>query len=258
MTDSSKLHSVDHYPLNSSDTSSSTQGQRITVTEKKYPAEVPQYMQDTYHWAYISPKNVDLLDKEWIVWALLFLNAGRLKRFYLDHIQPNTRVWQIAHVYGNLVKLAAEKVGEKGCFNLTDVMPVQVEHGKRKTASLPQASVILADADQYQGSQPYHLICSFFLLHEVPDDKKRSVIANMLRNLAPDGEIIIVDYHKPKLWNPLYWILAFVNHFLEPYAKSLWKHEIHEFGISLEKFNITKRTCAGGAYQMLHIRHKTG
>lgn len=85
-------------------------------------------------------------------------------RAYLNEIRPGMKVWQVAHVYGDLVKRVAQKVGPQGTFHLTDVTPVQIEHGSRKLAGMDWTKVIRGDAAEFAGygSGGYDLICSFF------------------------------------------------------------------------------------------------
>ena len=138
---------------------------------------VPDYMTDTYDWAYVDPVRVKQLDRNLVVSTLLFGNDQRLIQAYLDEIQPGMRVWQVAHVYGDLVRRAAQKVGPDGVFHLTDITPIQVEHGQKKLADLTWSKVFQHDAATFTGEGgSYDLICSFFLLHEVPDHKKTQIL----------------------------------------------------------------------------------
>lgn len=141
-----------------------------------YYEGVPDYMVDVYDWAYVNPVQVDRLDHNLVVRVLLFGNDQRLMRAYLNEIRPGMRVWQVAHVYGDLVTRVADKVGPQGSFHLTDITPAQVEHAERKLAGRPWAQVYRADAAHFDGHGEYDLICSFFLLHEVPEDKKRETV----------------------------------------------------------------------------------
>ncbi len=216
----------------------------------------PQYMQDTYNWAYIDPRNVELLDRELVVWTLLFGNAGRLKNRYLDLVKEDSSVWQVAHVYGDLVQKVADKVGPKGLFHLSDVTPIQYDHGVKKLADKPWAQVFLSDAGNFEAGIQYDTVCSFFLLHEVPNDKKAEVVANMIQKVKPDGQMIFVDYHKPHVLHPVNYILRVVNKLLEPYAFALWDHDIAHFGIDQTQFNIEKETIFGGVYQVLRVTRK--
>ena len=111
--------------------------------------QLPEYLDEVYNWAYVNERNVERLDRELVFNVLLFGNGPRLKRAYIDHIQPGMRVWQVAHVYGNLVIDAAEKVGSNGQFDITDIATIQINHTKRKIGHLPQVAIHHIDAAQW-------------------------------------------------------------------------------------------------------------
>lgn len=222
--------------------------------------QLPAYMTEVYDWAYVAPSWVRWLDHNIVVKTLLFCNDQRLMSRYLKRIRAGMHVWQVAHVYGNLVQRAAAKVGHQGCFHLTDVTPIQVSHGKHKLKDCNWAKVIHHDASTFQGdvTAPYDLICSFMLLHEVPDIWKRAVVDNMLAQMPAGGEVLFVDYHRPAIWHPVRYILQIVNRLLEPFANALWEHEISHFASTPESYEWHKETIFGGVYQIVSVRHKTG
>lgn len=222
-----------------------------------YYQGVPDYMIEIYDWAYVNPKWVRFLDNNLVVRILLFGNDQRLIQAYLQEIKPSSRVWQVAHVYGDLVWRAADKVGTNGTFHLTDVTPIQVEHGIHKLKHRPWAHVFQHDAATFKGDGNYELICSFFLLHEVPDEKKRQIVNHMLSKLPKTGKLIFVDYHKPAWWQPVRYILKVVNFWLEPFADSIWKHELSEFANHPENYTWHKRTIFGGVYQIVIVQHQS-
>lgn len=223
--------------------------------------ELPAYMRDVYDWAYVNPAWVRWLDHNLVVRTLLFLNDQRLMRRYLDRIRPGMRVWQVAHVYGDLVTRAARRAGSAGCLHVTDVTPIQLEHARQKLQGLPCAQVIPHDAADFRGvpgQAPYDLICSFMLLHEVPDSWKRRIVDNILNQLPANGEALFVDYHRPALWQPVGYILRLVNRLLEPFAPALWQHEISHFASAPERFVWQKETLFGGVYQIVSVRPVNG
>ncbi len=219
---------------------------------------VPAYMTEVYDWAYVDPKWVKALDRNWVVRVLLFMNDQRLMRAYLNEIKPGMRVWQLAHVYGDLVKRAAQKVGPTGAFHLTDVTPVQIEHGTRKLAGMPWTKVIRSDAAHFcaEDGVDYDLICSFFLLHEVPEEKKYEIVNHMLGKLPKGAKAVFVDYHNPARWQPIRYVLKMVNHFLEPFAAKMWNNEISHYASNADAFTWTKRTFFARVYQCVVVEHK--
>lgn len=226
--------------------------------QRSQPPEVPAYMRDVYDWAYVDPAWVRWLDHNLVVRTLLFCNDRRLMNRYLARIRPGMRVWQVAHVYGDLVSLAAQKAGPTGAFHLTDITPIQVEHGRSKLAALPWASVMRQDAALHrpEDGRPYDLICSFFLLHEVPDDWKRRIVDNMLAQIPDEGEVLFVDYHAPSRWQPVRYILKVVNRLLEPFANALWNNEISHYASKADHYEWRKETIFGGVYQIVSVRRK--
>lgn len=219
-------------------------------------ADVPSYMTEVYDWAYVNPAWVRWLDHNIVVKTLLFCNDRRLMKRYLDRVRPGMRVWQVAHVYGDLVQLVAERVGKSGRFDLTDVTPIQIAHAHSKLDALPQATIIQQDAAVFQAGQAYDLVCSFMLLHEIPEDWKRRVVDNMLANVSHDGEVIFVDYHRPALLHPVRYILQVVNRWLEPFANALWQREIRDYASHADDYHWSKETLFGGVYQVVRVKRK--
>ncbi|UGA39455.1 hypothetical protein JOS77_08150 [Chromobacterium haemolyticum] len=134
---------------------------------------------------------------------------------------------------------------------------MQIEHAERKLRDRPQAAVVRANAGNYRlESDDFNLICSFFLLHEVPDHLKRAIVDNMLSQVPPGGRAVFVDYHRPKPWQPIGWLLKWVNRVLEPFAEALWNHEIRDYAQEADGFDWSKRTLFGGVYQVTTAKRK--
>lgn len=219
---------------------------------------LPDYMTDVYDWAYINPRNVRWLDRNLVFRVLLFFNDRRLTRAYLNEVRPGMRVWQVAHVYGDLVQQVADKVGPQGALHLTDIAPIQIRQAEHKLADRPWCKVIHSDAIHFSGEKDvvYDIICSFFLLHEVPDDKKRQIVDRMLKNLPQGGKAIFIDYSNPEKWQPVRYLLKAVNRFFEPFSNALWKNEIRHYASQAEEFVWEKKTFFGGVYQCVITVHR--
>lgn len=219
-------------------------------------AAIPAYMEEVYDWAYVNPRNVALLDRPIVVDVLLFGNARRLMRSALHEITPGQRVYMVAHVYGDFVKRLADHIGPKGHFSIIDVTPIQIANCTRKIGDLAHVSIKQADAATHIGA-PVDTALSFFLLHEVPESKKRGIVNSMLAQVAPGGKAVFVDYHRPALWHPVRYILEFVNYKLEPFARALWTREIKEYASDADDFIWEKETFFGGVYQKVIARRRT-
>lgn len=216
---------------------------------------VPTYMEEVYDWAYINPRNVELLDRPIVVDILLFLNARRLMKAALNEIAPAHRVLMAAHVYGDFVNRLADRVGPAGHLEVIDITPIQVAHCRRKIGHLAHVKVRQADAATHPAG-PFDTTLSFFLLHEVPDGKKRAIVDSLLSKVEPGGKAVFVDYHRPKRWQPIRYILSLVNDLLEPFAKALWTHEIRDYASEADAFTWEKQTFFGGVYQKVVARRR--
>jgi SAM-dependent methyltransferase len=210
--------------------------------------QVPAYLSETYDWAYLNPRNVRLLDREFVVATILWGNHNRLRRSAFEEIRPGQQVLQSSCVYGDFSPALARQVGPKGRLQVIDVAPIQVERCRRKLRDFPQASVRLADAAQPSG-EFYDAVCCYFLLHEVPADYKRKVVDALLGSVVPGGKVVFVDYHKPHFAHPLKVITSLVFDTLEPFAKDLWHNEIADFASAPGAFVWRKQTYFGGLFQ---------
>ncbi|WP_068114708.1 rhodoquinone biosynthesis methyltransferase RquA [Tropicimonas marinistellae] len=218
-----------------------------TDTSASVPA-LPDYLVDVYTWAYVAPKMVDLLDRELVVAAILWLQQNKLMRAARAELEPGSRVLQPAAVYGKLVGHLAEKIGPTGEYHVTDIQKVQIDHVKRKIGNLPQARCALSDA-RTTGDGLYDTVCCYFLMHEVPDDYKHDIANNLASRVKPGGKLMFVDYHEPAFLHPMRPIIWLVFKWLEPFAKTLWKHELREYVADGDQFEWRKETFFGGLYQ---------
>ena len=209
---------------------------------------VPDYLKDTYNWAYIDPKTVSWLDRGLIVWAILWGNSARLMNSAFQDIKPGGKVLQAAYVYGDFSPSLARHVGPDGRLDVIDIVPLQVNNCRQRLKGLPQASVRLADASEPGGGE-YDSVCCYFLLHEVPHDKKIDIIRGLLKSVGLGGKVVFVDYHKPGRFHPLKGIMNLVWRKLEPFAIDLLDTDIKTLATDDENFLWTKQTYFGGLYQ---------
>jgi len=217
---------------------------------------VPDYLQDTYYWGYLNPRNVNWLDREPIVKSILWWQHNKLRSAAFSHIPTGSSVLQVAAVYGDFSKDLARHIGPEGQLKLIDVAPIQVTNTKLKLAEYPYAEVCLEDAASMQDKQ-YDVVLCYFLLHEIPDDYKVLVMDNLLKHIKPDGKLVIVDYHKPHWAHPIKPITSMVFDTLEPFAKTLWRKTIRELASEPEHYSWTHDTYFGGLYQRVVVQHKT-
>jgi len=171
-----------------------------------------------------------------------------IPRAALSEIQAGQRMLQAACVHGDLSPRLAGLVGCDGRLDVVDIVPLQVAGCRRKLKDFPHASVRLADAAT-PGGGPYDAVLCYFLLHELPDERRRAVVDGLLGCLAPRGKVIFVDYHRPHFLHPLKPVQNLVFALLEPFAKRMWQSEIAEFTNAPDAFHWRKQTYFGGFFQ---------
>jgi SAM-dependent methyltransferase len=214
------------------------------------PAEIPEYLQKYYWWAYLHPVALSVFDWYPVVSAILWGNYRRLMAAVLDEVKPGQRVMQLAAVYGPFSRHLVAALGETGTLDLLEVAPIQVERARLKLAGYPNVQVIRADAATVPTESDYDRVISFFLLHEVPEDCKARIVEGALARVKPGGRVIFIDYHEPARWHPLRPLMAIVFKFLEPFARVMWDREIVSYASeSPVKATWSKTTFFGGLYQ---------
>jgi hypothetical protein len=213
---------------------------------------LPDYLVDTYTWAYLRPASLRLLDRHVVVNAILWGNYRRLVAWACEEFSEGDRLLQAASVYGNLSIRLARRVGARGSLDVIDIAPVQVEHCRRKLAGHSNATVRLADAAAPPRSG-YDGICCFFLLHEMPDRHKRLVVDGpWLPYVLVD--VVFVDYHRPVRWHPCRPVMATVFRWLEPYAEGLLRTRIEDLATPTADVEWKSETRFGALYQKVIAR----
>jgi ubiquinone/menaquinone biosynthesis C-methylase UbiE len=219
-----------------------------TILRRDAGPVIPRYLRDTYTWAYLNPRNVELLDREPVVATILWFQHHKLQRMALTEIDPGSKVLQTACVYGDFSPALARHIGKNGSLEVVDVAKVQVDSCAKKLRDYPFASVRHLDVLDL-GDGEYDAVCCYFLMHEVPDDYKGGLVDVVLNNIGPGGKAIFIDYHKPHWANPLKPVMSLVFDTLEPFAKGLWRQDIRDFASEPEKFRWRKESFFGDLYQ---------
>lgn len=218
-------------------------------------AAIPQYLHDTYWWAYVHPNAVRLFERQWLVNLILWGNFARLRDAALAElgdVLPG-RTLQVACVYGDFTPRLVARVAPGGSLDVVDVLPIQLANLRRKLpAGAPVALLQRDAADLGLASASYDRVVLFFLLHEMPEEVRRRTLAEALRVVKPGGDVLIVDYHRPSPWHPLWPVMQLVLRCFEPFALDLWRRDVASWlpeGASARR----KRTFWGGLYQMVKI-----
>ena len=228
------------------------------------PAPIPDYLQNTYWWAYLHPRAVHIFERQWLVNLILWGNFARLRNAALAEMGTliNGRVLQVACVYGDFTEHLVRRLGPQGSIDVIDVAPIQINnlHAKLKLAGADSERVnaLLQDSSDLHFADASHDdVVVFFLLHEMPTEVRRKTVAEALRVTKPGGKLIFVDYHKPRAWSPFRYLMVPILTTLEPFAMDVWNNEIASWlpeGAAVAK--LEKKTYFGGLYQKVVITKK--
>ena len=106
----------------------------VQLTPVAAPA-IPDYLQNTYSWAYLHPRSFWFFEREWVVNLILWGNMRKLTNAVLEEmdLQPQSRVLQVACVYGDFSNRLAKHLGKsKSMLRVVDVAPIQIKNVQEK------------------------------------------------------------------------------------------------------------------------------
>ena len=219
---------------------------------------IPDYLEETYWWAYLHPKALKFFEREWMVNLILWGNMNRLTSAVIDDMQlpPKSRVLQVACVYGDFSnKLANHLAQNDSRLDIVDVAQIQIDNVREKLAAHDNVGVHHQDSTAMRfPADSFDETVVFFLLHEQPEDARRKTIAEAIRVTRPGGKVIFVDYHGPKKSNPMRYVMKPILTWLEPFAMDLWREELPAFMPGdIDSARLDSRFYFGGLYQKVTL-----
>ena len=218
---------------------------------------IPEYLEETYWWAYLHPSAVNLFERQWLVNLILWGNFSRLRDAALDEVGSSLegRSLQVACVYGDFSQRAASRLTGESRLDIVDIAPVQLDNVRKKVRSFANVFLHHEDsADLSFDDDSFDNVILFFLLHEQPEAVRQKTVREALRVVRPGGKVVFVDYHCPRRFNPFRYIMIPILRFLEPFALGLWQREIADWiPPQDEPRSIHKQTFFGSLYQKVVI-----
>ena len=217
------------------------------------PPEVPDYLRQTYWWAYLHPRAVRFFERQWIVNSILWGNFARLRDSALDEMGQSIsgRTLQVACVYGDFTPKLAQRLTPDARLDVIDVAPIQLVNLRRKVGRVANVFAHRQDAAALSFSNAeFDQVVVFFLLHELPAAVRANAVREVMRVIKPGGKVVFVDYHRPVWQHPHRYLMRPVLTTLEPFALDLWEKEIADW-LPKEALpsDIEKTTYFGGLYQ---------
>lgn len=221
--------------------------------------QIPDYLQETYWWAYLHPKALKFFEREWMVNLILWGNMNKLTQAVIGDmkVEPNSRILQVACVYGDFSNKLARHLHQNGSrLEVMDVAPIQLENAREKLAANNNIGLHHQDSTSMTFPEAsFDETVVFFLLHEQPEDARRKTIEQAIRVTRPGGKVIFVDYHGPKKSNPMRYVMKPILTWLEPFAMDMWREELPAFfSEEIRPAQIESEFYFGGLYQKVVVQ----
>ena len=229
------------------------------LSEVRTAPAIPEYLQDTYWWAYLHPKSFYYFEREWVVNLILWGNMKKLTEAVLEEMKPgpHSRVLQVACVYGDFSsRLAGHLDKTESSLNLVDVAQIQLRNASEKLSAHNNVSYYHQDSSDLSfPPASFDETVIFFLLHEQPEEVRRKTVQEAIRVTRPGGKIIFVDYHGPKRSNPMRYVMKPILSWLEPFAMDLWREELPAFMPgNIKPEQLSSEFYFGGLYQKIVLQ----
>ena len=240
-------------------TADNTGQEAVQAVAMAPPPSIPDYLQDTYWWAYLHPKSFWFFEREWVVNLILWGNMKKLTNAVLDEmeLQPHSSVLQVACVYGDFSNRLASHLGQtQSRLSVVDVASIQINNIEKKLAVHDNVSVHHQDSTCMSfPNDSFEETVVFFLLHEQPEEARRKTIVEAIRVTRPGGRVIFVDYHGPKRSNPMRYVMKPILSMLEPFAMDLWREELPAFmPAEIKPEQLSSSFYFGGLYQKVVLK----
>lgn len=227
------------------------------------PPAIPAYLEKFYWWAYVRPWAVSFFERPWLVNLILWGQYRALRDQTLDLLSgpgATGRTLQLACVYGDLTPRLWDRLAAAGgSLDVVDVLPLQLENTCRKFPVPCPVGLLHMDTSALSlPDASYDQALLFFLLHEQPQEVRDRTLAEAWRVLKSGGTLIIVDFSKPKVWNPLRYLWLPLLGKLEPFAVDLWTDDSVAAWLPADMAKaVTKcKTRGGGLYRIISLSKK--
>ena len=217
---------------------------------------VPEYLKSVYGRRYFHPFFSKIFDDEWMAAIGSFFCQKKLTEWVTNEIFEGNDVLQLGVASGNFEKRVAEKINGKGQYHIEDLSEFHIKAAQPRLSFWLNTSVMERDftLPETKHNKKYNAVIGYFLLHELPDVRKRAVLQRALNALKPGGKMIFVDYAQPKKFHPMKYPVKIFNRLFEPFAESLWHTDIIDFLPKKDNLIWDRKTLFGDMYQCVIAR----
>ena len=224
---------------------------------KNKETKLPAYTQMVYGDIYNNLDKSNARDTKFSANLRTFFYYNKLVDSALYKIKTHQSVLQMGLVFGDEIDRVAQRIGAYGEFDILDINGLQVSRNKEKYGNIyPCLHIFEQDVATIDIHEQYDNVLCFLLLQELPPATKAKVINNALNAVKPGGSVIFVDYHKPRFWHPLSYVVRMHNRLYHPFAEKLWDKGIESYAHNRSSFSWHKSTYFGGMFQRLIATRK--
>lgn len=218
------------------------------------------------YWIYKSRFLIWLTDHQSVVFLVLLGNYNKMVGdvIAIANALParDKEILQVGCAFGNLSERILMECTNTKKVVITDIIKNELDNSRDKVKALCGAiryEFIEGDATQLpQSDRSFDCVIGFFLLHELPYEKKITALTEAARVLKPGGKIIFGEFHKPYARILKVFGIFFFGAF-EPYAKEMWglfdPHKVLCESTN-NSWKFTQKTYLFGNYQVMVAEKK--
>jgi len=186
--------------------------------------------------------------------ALAALSVGgesQFRKLFLKDLQINSDA-KVLDLCCGAGQATQELVKHFSNVTGLDASPIAIKRAKQR---VPQAEYVDAFAEKMPfRDRSFDLVITSTAMHEMETEQLQQIIQEVHRILTPEGQFIIIDFHRPT--NPLFWppIAMFLWLFETETSWQLLKTDLQQL---LSKTGFKVESCqlyAGGSLQVLRSR----
>lgn len=218
------------------------------------------------YWIYKSRALIKLTDHQSVVSLVLL---GKYNAMVGDVIKianalpvNDKKILQIGCAFGNLSRRILTECTNTKKVVIADIIRNELDNSRekiRKLSSVINYELVEGDATHLShADRSFDCVIGFFLLHELPYEKKVTAFTEAARVLKPGGRIIFGEFHKPHT-RILRVLGVFFFGAFEPYAKEMWslfdpRAVLRDH--TRDEWKFTKKTYLFGNYQVMVAEKK--
>lgn len=218
--------------------------------------KLPLYLKEIYGDFYNNNKLCKWFDNPLLRTIFSLGNNLRMVDVALKEISQGDKVLQLGATFGIQMEQTALRIGKYGQYDIVDVSNIQIRRCKEKYGNLyTHMGYIHQNANEPVKSN-YDVVLCYMLLHEVPNIQKAKILKAALESTREGGKVVIIDYHEPKKFHPLRYVVRMFNRLYQPFAEALWDRAIPTFIKDKTAYMFRRSLYFGGMYQKVVIDKK--